>query len=206
MRLHPKTSPEDVAYINSTEQPTDNATPSQALTTYRNKQTLQNFTEVETASTTLQEIKTAVKELDTQRKDLKADILAAGRKIDSKFKPTIEEFTAHEKHLKSLIKAWYQSQQEKNVRRQSKRIEQANASGATDLAEDIEASARRVKIRTPSGVSVRSTTRVEITDKHAVPIQYLEPSERKLLAAHKSGQASIPGVRFVDDISIACAS
>jgi len=171
--------------------------------------------DAECAAEVLKNLSTAVKDMESARKEVKAPVLDLGKRIDSTAKEWLAELETEKKRITRTL-GDYQAEQDR-IRRDAERrerekqeaarreAEEALASGdeegATKATEAIAQSSAKVSesAHRPAGVSVRTAYKFEVEDidvlfKARPDLCTIQPDNAAIRAAVKKSQ-SIPGLR-----------
>ena len=194
---------------------------------------ISNQAEYDKATDILKEIKTRIKELDTQRKDITNPIDKAKKAVMDLFKPPIELLEKAEAKIKALVLD-YNNKKEKEAKEEQEKlqkkadkkaeeekkkidakIEKAKASGNLEKVEELEQKKEEIvpidvpvisaKVDTPTGVSFREIWKAEVIDFKILPDEWKLPNQTALdkMASATKGTVPIPGVKFKSEKVVA---
>ena len=166
-------------------------------------------TDLDNANTILKIVKTKIKELDEDRKNLTQPLEKVKKSIIAKYKPALEMLAKAEGYIKRGIIAFSEKieverrKQEEKLRKQMEaKAMKAEDKGKVEKAEEIRQQAELTTVaptvEKPSNISFTERWYAVVSDDKAVPREYLSIDQAKLDAVARAtkGSISIPGVIF----------
>jgi hypothetical protein len=147
------------------------------------------------------DVKARVKSLTAQRETVLGPLREAERAVREWFRAPLETYQTIETVLKARVAAYQETL------RQEKHAAIVAAGQAPTPSAMAQLTALAVP-PTPAAISFRKVWKVEITDPNLVPREYLliDTSALRKVCQATDGKAQIPGVRFVQEQSVAVGS
>jgi hypothetical protein len=181
---------------------------------------IRNPEQLKTAGDISNKIKTRIKELDTDRKELTRPLDDVKAKIMDKYRPAIEQLTQAQRLIDGVISDYLleqrriqQEQQRKVEEEARKERERAEAKAKEwaakgnekkaeewlDKSEAVIAPVIQAPDTKAAGISTREDWDFEITDANLIPRDYLIPDDKTIRAFVKAtkGKKEIPGVKII---------
>jgi DNA mismatch repair ATPase MutS len=141
------------------------------------------------------ELSKLAKSLDIKRQDAVKPALEEQRRVNSFFKPAIDLLEQTSKKLIQQVNEF--------VRIEEKKERERIAEEARIASEKLLQGQKPEPIRPVSpNVVTTTTTKVwvyEVVDQLAIPRQFLEPSDKKIMDSIKAGVRSIPGIKIYQE-------
>lgn len=163
-----------------------------------------NDDEAKHATATIKGFKDSLKAGEKSRKEEKAPHDKAGKEVQAKYKPHIDELNTYVKELTSVLTVYIVAEQKKAAEIARKEREQIELEAAM-LCEEPEAEKKFVKanIKTAEATSfTRTTWKWEVVNEEDVPLEYFIIDEKKLNAAVKNGERNIKGIKIYSEQTV----
>lgn len=179
------------------------------------------------AMASLQEVRTFIKELDENRKELTRPLDEAKKSIMAEYRPAEDALKAADYALVSATSKWSREQAEaqrkaeqaarekaeRERQRAEQKAEEYREKGREDKAQEWETKAAFTPqpvvpntVPKVAGVNTRKVWKFEIVDAGKIPAKYLMPDEKMIAGVVKAmgGNTEIPGVHvWSEDIPVA---
>lgn len=139
------------------------------------------------------------KEIEKQRKEIKAPVMELGKKIDEAAKPILERLKELEKNLGTKIKA-YEAERQKQMAVAQAQLQERKDKGEQNLPEKVEA---------PKSSATKTVTRkkVVIEDEGKIPLRinnlllWKTPDTAKIKILLENG-FDVPGCKLIEETTV----
>jgi hypothetical protein len=176
--------------------------------------------QLQSAGDVSNKIKTRIKQLDTERKELTKPLDEVKTKIMDKYRPALEQLTQAQRLIDGVIAGYLEEQRKIQQEKQRKADEEARkekeraeakakewaakgndkkAEEWLDKSETVVAPVIQAPDTKAAGISTREDWDFEISDASLIPREYLIPDEKAIRAFVKAtkGKKEIPGVKII---------
>ena len=176
--------------------------------------------QLQSAGDVSNKIKTRIKQLDTERKELTKPLDEVKAKIMDKYRPALEQLTQAQRLIDGVIAGYLEEQRKIQQEKQRKADEEARkekeraeakakewaakgndkkAEEWLDKSETVVAPVIQAPDTKAAGISTREDWDFEISDASLIPREYLIPDEKAIRAFVKAtkGKKEIPGVKII---------